>query len=1087
MLLGLFFRRSHFVCFEDNLLTSKTSLCCVFCASLLCLTAASAFAAPVHLRVNGRVNPLGIDTAKPVFSWQSDATARDWKQSAYEVLVARSVDALRAGRADVWDSGKQMSSESVDIAYGGPALKSQQRCFWMVRVWDAAGAPSMAMEPASFEMGLLQPADWKAQWVRRDDPRELEALQKMQWIWLANANALQAPQGSAAEFRYVLHLAKKPEAADLHVLCGETCTTTVNGVVTGHKKEWAAFDQEEIRDALKFGQGVAGDNVVLIRFEVPKSEEAGKTFPASLAAALRLRKQDGDETWLLSGDGWEGRNAGANAAWTPVAKLGTLTSKLFDSGSNRRAPIHAPERIVSGASLYRKVFESHGSLVSARLYITALGSYRAFVNGKQVGNDALTPGFTDFRKRVLYQTYDVTSMVTAGKNAIGTMLGAGWHGSPLLWSGVRRFSGPDCLRAQLELTYADGSHRTVATDSSWGASDAPVVAAEIYGGETYDARLEQTGWDTAKFRESKRWTPAVVSPVDAAVAVTAEPDLPVQPRQTIAPVSVKMVGEAQKVAVFDMGQNMVGLVRLHVHGPRGATVRLRFAERLNPDGTIYTENLRDADATDRYTLAGKGDEAWMPAFTFHGFRYVEVAGYPGTPALADIQGQVLNSLPEKPAMRLETSSDLLNRMSELGLWGQRGNFVSIPTDCPQRDERMGWMGDAGAFWRTGSYNFDIDSFSDKFMQDIVDAQAVDGAFADISPNLLVGTQGTPGAPGWSDAGILVPYATWLQYGNRSLLEQNWPAMQRFMNFIERTNPTFLRKNALGANYADWLAPDPHTPRDLVGTAYWALVAQQMQTMAVALGRDEDAKKYAALYDHIRAAYQAQYVHADGSVEGDTQTVYVVTLAMGLAPKALEANMTDRLVKNIADHQNHLTTGFLGTPYLLPALDKEGRADVAYSLLLNDTYPSWGYMVAKGATTWWERWNGDTGDPGMNSYNHYAFGSVMAWVYRRTAGIDADTRAAGFHHVEIAPQVNSKLSHVHAEYDSVYGTIVTDWKTDANHTLHLMVSVPANTTATVHLPGAATMDGKQVATSGQGASTAEIGSGTYQFEVAAPQP
>jgi alpha-L-rhamnosidase len=388
-------------------------------------------------------------------------------------------------------------------------------------------------------------------------------------------------------------------------------------------------------------------------------------------------------------------------------------------------------------------------------------------------------------------------------------------------------------------------------------------------------------------------------------------------------------------------------------------------------------------------------------------------------------------------------------MGQLGIWGQRGNFLSIPTDCPQRDERLGWMGDAGVFWRTGTYNFDIASFTRKFMLDIDDAQTPDNAFTNVSPNLL-GPQ--EGAPGWADAGVLVPYAAWLQYGDKTLLEDSWPNMQRYMDFILTTNPDYLRRNKLGNNYGDWLAPDQNTPKDLIATAYWAIIARDMKEMSLALGRKEDAEKYQTLYNHIAEAYRKQYIQPDGAVLGNTQSAYVVTLYSGIAPENLRANMTARLVADIEAHNNHLTTGFLGTPFLMFVLDDNHRPDVAFKLLLQDTYPSWGYMVAKGATTWWERWNGDTGDPSMNSYNHYAFGSVMAWVFRRAAGIDTDPSAAGFHHLTIQPQFNPALPTLHAEYDSPYGLITTDWNQN-NH--QFTVTTPPNTTASITLPNSKT--------------------------------
>jgi alpha-L-rhamnosidase len=384
-------------------------------------------------------------------------------------------------------------------------------------------------------------------------------------------------------------------------------------------------------------------------------------------------------------------------------------------------------------------------------------------------------------------------------------------------------------------------------------------------------------------------------------------------------------------------------------------------------------------------------------------------------------------------------------MNQLGAWGQRGNFVSIPTDCPQRDERLGWMGDAGAFWRTGTYNFDIDAFTHKFMLDVTDAQTPAGAFTDVSPNIL---GPTPGAPGWGDAGVFIPYAAWLQYGDLSVVERSWPAMERWATFILTNNPDYVRRNALGNNYADWLAPDQHTPKTLIDTAYWALVTREMTEMATALHRPADAEKYQQQYDHIAAAYRTAFLKPDGSVEGNTQTAYLATLFTGIAPPSLRANMTDRLVKDIAAHGNHLSTGFLGTPFLLSVLDENQHTDLAFKLLLADTYPSWGYMVSKGATTWWERWNGDTGDPSMNSYNHYAFGSVMAWVYRRAAGIDTDATGPGFHHLTIQPHFDPALPTLHVEYDSAYGTIISDWK---QSTHRFTITLPPNTTATILLP------------------------------------
>jgi alpha-L-rhamnosidase len=1000
---------------------------------------------------------MGVDVASPRFAWQSNATSPNWMQQAYEIIVRTDESAIGSGKGDVWDSGRIASPDSVDIAYRGPALHARTRYYWTVRVWDAVGRDEQS-SPAWFEMGFLSSSDWTAQWIRRDDSAAALELQKIRWLWLRNADAAHVMGGTVAEFRYVLHLDARPLRASLHVVSRGAFVATVNGTETGRHTEWSAFDWEEITPELHFGGGTAGDNQILVRVVSPQGHDAVKTEPAAFAASIHLTDQSGGKRRVVTDHTWTAR-AGDTCTWMRAQEIGPL-DRAFSVGVDRAKAVPGPDRVVTDASLLRRDFSIDGGIRSARLTVTAFGAYEAWLNGKRVApHTLLAPGFTDFHKRVLFQTYDVTGMLSPGKNALGFVLGGGWHGSPLTWSGNRFFAGPELLRAQLDITFEDGRRETIGTDGTWRTAAAPVLSSEIYGGEAYDARAEMPGWSEARFAAAG-WSHAVTGTAPDGVEVTASPDAPITTIITLPPESLDPANGAHP-AIFDMGQNMVGNVRLHVRGPRGTVLRLRYAERLNPNGSIYTENLRNATVTDYYTLSGKGDESYTPSFTFHGFRYVEIVGYPGIPTKASIEGLVYNSLPEQPSIRFHSSSDLLNRMSQLGLWGQRGNFFSIPTDCPQRDERLGWMGDAGVFWRTGTYNFDTASFTQKFMTDVVDAQEANGSFTDISPDLL---KPETGAPGWADAGILIPSAAWLQYGDTALLERAWPAMERYMDFIEHGNPDHLRRNELGANYGDWLAPDPRTPRDLIATAYWAIIARDMKEMAIAMYRTTDADKYQALYQKIAVAYRNAYIQPDGYVSGDTQTAYVATLYSGISPENLRHAMTERLVRDIQAHGNHLTTGFLGTPFLMFVLDENGRSDVAYKLLLQDTYPSWGYMVRKGATTWWERWNGDTGDPAMNSYNHYAFGSVMAWVFRRVAGIDTDASGAGFHHLTITPHFDASLPQVHGEYDSAYGKIMTDWNGAANS---FTVTTPPNTIATITLP--------------RGKSE-QVGSGTHVYSV-----
>jgi alpha-L-rhamnosidase len=1030
----------------------------------------AAFAVPLHLRCEYLENPLGIDKASPHLSWQSDSAERNWRQVSYEILVASSVDLLQAGNTDTWDSGKTESANSVGIVYHGPALESRRRYYWKVRVWDAGGQVSESVELAWWEMGLLHATDWKANWIGWKNPDDDADRRAIRWIWVKSQGPLATAPQTTAIFRLDFKLREKPKDAVLLLAARGTLVASVNRHEVDTKKGWYAFDRRDISDQL-----VVGRNSIELKL-------ASAEVPA-LAALIKFTRADGSVVRLGTGKRWKA-NLEGTSHWRPANVVGDLT----DQQPGDPGPLPQP------AAYLRRTLNVSKNVRSARLYVTALGSYRVFLNGSRVGADVLTPDFTDYRKRVLYQTYDVTSLLANGKNVIGALLGDGWYGSPLIWSGMHFFPPPDRFLAQLELDYADGSHETVMTDGSWKAAASPIIQSEIYAGEVYDARLEQAGWETVGFDDS-RWTSAVTADAPS-VAVSSQITAPARVIATLTPKQVMPI--ANGAYIFDMGQNMVGWATLKVKGAAGTKVRLRFAEVLNPDGTIYTANLRNADATDTYILRGGDEEVFAPHFTFHGFRYIEVTGYPGTPTLDAIKGDVVSSVSGDPETKLATSSDLINQMWSIGIWGQRGNFLSIPTDCPQRDERLGWMGDAEVFWRTGSYNFDIASFSQKFIHDIVDAQTPQGAFTNVSPNTIsfggsgsadtsAWSEGMVGAPGWGDAGVIVPWTTWLQYGDQAVIEDNWDAMQRWMEFIQSRNPDFLRKNGVGPNYADWLAPDENTDKDLLATAYWALIANMMAQMAQAVGKEADAGRYDAVVQNIRAAFQKAYIKEDGTVGSRTQTSYVVALYTKMAPAVLEPALVDKLVKDIEARQWHLSTGFLGTPFLLFTLADHGRTDVAYRLLLNDTYPSWGYMLSKGATTWWERWNGDTGDPSMNSYNHYAFGSVIAWVYRYAAGIDTLPNSPGFKEIVIHPHLDARMTSARAEYNSIYGKIISDWKGTPTGPFSLSVTIPANTSAKVFLPAIAgahlTEGGNPVESQAENGSYAiQIGAGSYNFEV-----
>ena len=613
-------------------------------------------------------------------------------------------------------------------------------------------------------------------------------------------------------------------------------------------------------------------------------------------------------------------------------------------------------------------------------------------------------------------------------------------------------------------------------------------------GEAYDARKEMFGWSEPGFDDSD-WYPVGVEELDNTPLV-AQPDEGVS---VIEEVAAKALTEPESgVYVFDMGQNMVGRIRLKVDGEQGTVVGLRHAEALNPDGTNYTTNLRFARATDRYVLKGGGEEVYEPRFTFHGFRYVEVTGYRGEPSLEAITGRVLRSA--TPASgTFECSSPMVNQLQSNIVWGQRGNFLSIPTDCPQRDERLGWMGDAQIFVRTASLNMDVAAFFEKWMVDVEDAQSPEGAFPDVAP--LFGERSEAllkkGSPAWGDAGVIVPWTIYRTYDDTRIIERHYDAMTRWMDYLRRHNPDLLRRNRLGNNYGDWLSPrGDYTPRDLLATAYWAYDAKMMAGMARATARDGDAAAYEKLFENIKDAFNEAYVAPDGRIKGDTQTCYVLALHMDLLPEELRPAAAEHLVAAIEREDWHLSTGFVGVGYLCPVLTETGHTDVAYRLLENETYPSWGYTIKKGATTIWERWDGWTEEsgfqsPNMNSFNHYSLGSVGEWLYRYVAGIDLEPQKAGYRNIIMRPRPGGGLTYARGEYDSVRGRIASAWRIEGDR-FDLGVTVPPNTTATVHVPvdGEAGIfesgepveraEGVRVLSRDAGGVVLAVGSGRYEF-------
>ncbi len=1015
----------------------------------------------IRLRCEDVANPLGIDITRPLLSWQMEDERRNAKQSAYRILVGTSADGITHEKGDVWDTGKIASQQSLHVPYSGPPLQARHRYYWAVEIWDATGDLSASSKPAWWEMGLLNKSDWKAQWISQPDP-EQQADRKagVKWIWVAGENALKHVPPGKRFFRYELDLDEVPRNATFLVSGKDSMEAFVNGTKVGSSATWGTFEVLNIGSALKTGAN-------LVSVTVTTDGTGG------MAGLLKLTQANGSIRRIPSSEKWEASSS-QDSDFAPAAVIADLAAQ----------PIADPWP-PQPASYFRATFNSKNDVSRARLYVTSLGSYLTFLNGHRVGKDILTPGWTDYSKRIQYQTYDVTDLIKDGTNVIGAVVGDGWYASGLGWKLQRFLFGPPPRRLllQLELTNTNGKTQVISSGRNWRTSTGPILEQEIYGGETYDARKEFP-FDRPTSHDAS-WKPVEIAAAPE-VLLVAQRDEPIRVTDTLPPKAV--TSPTPGVIVFDFGQNIAGWARLKVKGPPGTTVHLRFAEILKPDGNIYRDNLRAAKATDTYILSGKGDEIFEPHFTYHGFRYVELTGYPGKPSEDSIEAIALHSaLPETG--KFETSSQLVNQLWRNILWGQRDNLVSIPTDCPQRDERLGWMADAQIFWRTASYNMDMDAFANKWMADVRDAQSPDGAFSDVSPRVI---DIADGAPVWGDAGIIVPWTTWQQYGDLRIVSENWHAMKKWLDYIHAVNPDFLWENRRNNDFGDWVPANSTTPKDLIATAFWAYDAKLMSQMASALGKNTEAAEYQELFGKIRAAFITKFVKDDGTVGNGSQTCYLLALHVDLLPGNLRQTAADHLAHDIESRDWHLSTGFVGTAFLMPVLSANGKNEVAYHLLLNDTYPSWGYMIRKGATTMWERWNGDTGDPAMNSFNHYAFGAVGEWLYQTVGGIRPDPSGAGFQNIIIHPRPDSRLTHAYAQYDSPYGKISSDWTMESGKPFSLKVVIPANTTARIYLPAnendRVTADGSPIGDEfkhlgrEEGFEIYQTGSGSYHFEV-----
>ena len=1003
--------------------------------------------APAYLRCEYLSDPLGIDEPAPRLSWIVESGERGQRQTAWRVLVASTEKLLLQDQGDLWDTGKVAGDETIGAAYQGKPLVSHQRCFWKVKVWDKDGQESPWSKTAIWSMGLLQAGDWKAEWIGHDKPRQKplsEApLDTAKWIWHAADEPGNAPKCQRL-FYYTFTL-----PSGVKVKHAEVCASADDGMkfaINAHLRlttepvndSWKQARKAEITSELKPGR-----NEIRVLVENAKPGDAG------LVAKLVITMEDGQvfrhvtsDAWKSTdkpGDDWMTRPLKA-AAWPAVRVVG-------DYGVKPWGKLKFTDTFLPPAVYLRQEFRIDKPLARATLYATALGLVDMHLNGHRASDDYFTPGWTDYQKRVYYRTWDVTKLVRGGGNALGAVLADGWFSGYVGYRGNRDLYGKlPRVRAQLHLEYADGSTSDIGTGTSWKALTGAVLEADFLKGETYDARLECPAWDEEGC-DDIHWRAVDLGCDEVHPLVQAHPGPPVRAIQEFT--ARKITEPKPGVFVLDLGQNFAGVPRLKVSGKPGQKITLRFAERLNPDGTIYTVNLRSARATDTYICKGKGTETWQPRFTFHGFQYIEVTGLTGKPSKDTVIGVALSS--DTPVVGAFTCSDpMLNQLHNNIYWTQRANFIDIPTDCPQRDERMGWTGDAQVYIRTATLNTDVEAFFTKWLVDLDDGQRADGQFPCVAPCVVAGNDG---GPAWADAGVICPWTIYEVYGDRRVLERHYEAMKRFIEFCrQRSTPDLLPPTTYHC-FGDWLSIQAATPKDVIYTAYFAHSTRLAGRAAAALGKASEAEAFERMFEAIREAFFRTYVTADGRIKGDTQAGYVLALAFDLVQGDQAKLAAKYLVEDIEKRGWHLSTGFIGTKHLMLVLSQIGRPDVAYRLLHNDTFPSWGFSIKQGATSIWERWDGWTPekgfqDAGMNSFAHYSFGAVYQWMVENIGGIRS--AAPAYKELVIAPQMDEKLTSAAVTYRTIRGPIATDWQRKDGKLL-FDVTIPANTTAQVVLP------------------------------------
>ena len=987
-------------------------------------------------------NPIHIDDPNPGFSWKIDCKKHHFEQSAYQILVASSLDLLNKDVGNLWDSKKVLSDQSAFVEYDGDPLKSNQRYFWKVRIWDKNDRVIGYSEPAWFETAFLPGDAWEANWIGSSNTLSgIDRWQWNSWIWYPHQNTGEKPVYFRKQF--TLLEGKQVQSAFLRAVGDEYFEFWFNGKHLLEGDIWVRTSERELKPDL-----VEGVNTIAVR---GKNNNRNTPY-GGINFSLRIRYEDGSEEYIFSDSTWKTTLNSSehwvekkydDANWDFAKEYGKLDDKFWKRVDDHLIP---PRSL-----LIRNEFNLKKPVAKAKVYATGLGIYNLHLNGGKVGKDYLTPEWTDYHHRIQYQTYDVTDQLSQGVNTMGAILGNGWWSSDLGWpdpnKGLEWYNKDTlCFAAELHVTYKDGSKEKIFTDSGWKYDYSPITENTILHGERYDARLEQEGWDTVGFNDED-WQPCEKFDMQFDHVVSQQQP-PIRVVEELSPEKELKLDDG--AIIYDFGKQITGFAKIKTQGEPGTQITIRFVEKLK-DSVIYNENLRTARQTDAYILKGGETEVWQPRFTYHGFRYAEVRFDPAPPDSFQITGVALRSSFDRTGT-FECSNQLINQIHQNAVNTMNCVNLGYPSDNNSRDERLGWTYDAQITTPALNYNFNALNFMQKYLNDMKDGRHEEGYVVPVAPRIIHHEREFPG---WSDAIIIIPYHLYSMYGDKKIITENYDAMKKWLDITIKTQHVDDRRssdhNPLSQKYSKF------------GTAIFINCLNYFVELAQVIDKKEDAEFYHNKAEELKQQFNRRYFNQDeNTYNPDIQFSYATALAWDVYPEGHREQVAESLADRVQLADWHVTTGFLGTRFLFQALSENRYHEDAYRIVTQTSYPSYGYMVEKGATSMWERWNSDTAKPGMNTMAHVGFVSIDQWFYAYLAGIRPKIENPGFKHFIIDPKPADGLDYVNASLETAYGTIKSSWNT-SDSAFQLKASVPPNTKADVTIPS---RKGKQIQINGK---------------------